>query len=313
MSKTKVLTVLFVLVPIMMFADFREHLDRIEFGPTAGVGFYVGQKNPTGDLDLVRVQSYDLLAFGEERHLGWPGIETFGFSVGYRFDTRWQLQAKTTRQRLSFAEYDYAGGGKGIRGLYYNAMWHVDLMAEFNILNYGNKMQPDMGLYNVVPYVGLGLGCTMFNQNATLRAVNGGDHNERDINTLYPQVGKMYKGKDDQGQSLTDPNKIGLGLYVPVAFGVKWRINDNVQLKGQFQYQLYFSTSGAGGLNSNLEGATNASYYQTNKPRTDASFQGRPTFEQLAKYTVGKNHDCLFSLSAIFNLEKWKEERLVTY
>lgn len=312
MNKTKVLTVLlaFVLVPASVFADFREYLHRIEFGPAVGVGFYVGQKNPAPAThpSLVRVQLYDILAFEDRATLGWPGIETFGFSVGYRFNTRWQLAAKTTRQRLAFAEYDESVNA---RGLYYNAMWHVDVMAEYNILNYGNRMVPEIGMYNVVPYVGFGLGVTMFNENATLRAVNSGMCNERDINTWQPQVGKMYVG----GENDPIKNEIGVGLFIPVAFGVKWRISDIFQLKGAFQYQLYFSNKVSGkGLNSNLEGATTAPYFSSNDPGSSEiieNMHARPTFDELSKRVVGFNHDCLFSLTAIFSLEKWYEDRLV--
>ena len=314
MNKTKVLTLflLLVLMPVFVSAASRlDGLDRLEFGPAVGVGFYVGNYHPSSaNESLLRIPLYDVVALNtyEQTHLDWPGIETFGFSVGYRFNTRWHLLAKTTRQRVAFAEYD-----QGVRGLYYNAMWHVDVMAEYNLLNYGNKMQPEHKMYNVVPYIGWGLGCTMYNQNATLRAVNGGDQNEQKINTWQPQVGKMYKGKDEKGDVVTDKNLIGLGLYVPVAFGVKWRINDNVQLKGAFQYQLYFSNNKAGGLNSNIEGATAAGYYVRDGKSTATNIQNRPTLDQLDKHIVGYNHDCLFSITAIFNLEQWREERLVDF
>lgn len=307
MSKTKVLTILLMLVmtPVAMCAASLERLDRLEFGPAVGVGFYVGNYHPVAESNLLRIPLYDVAALNsyEHTHMDWPGIETFGFSVGYRFNMRWHLLAKTTRQRVAFAEYD-----EGVRGLYYNAMWHVDVLAEYNILNYANKMQPESGMYNVVPYVGFGIGCTMYNQNATLRAVNGGDVNEQKINTWQPQVGKMYKGKDTQGKVVTASNPIGIGLYIPVAFGVKWRINDNVQLKGSFQYQLYFSNNSKGGLNSNIDGATAADYYDR-AGSSAINIKNRPTFEQLSKHIVGYNHDCLFSITAIFNLEQWREER----
>lgn len=316
MTKTKVLTLLLILLvlspAIVNAAPGARDWDRLEFGPAVGVGFYVGNYHPIASTNegLLRIPLYDVVALNthEKAHLSWPGIETFGFSVGYRFNTRWHLLAKTTRQRVAFVEYD-----EGVRGLYYNAMWHVDVMAEYNLLNYGNKMQPTSGLYNVVPYIGLGLGCTMYNQNATLRAVNGGDMNEQNINTWQPQIGKLYKGKNDVGEVIKGSNPLGVGLYVPVAFGVKWRINDNVQLKGAFQYQLYFSNNKAGGLNSNIEGATAAEYYTKAGQAAAINIQNRPTFEQLDKHIVGFNHDCLFSISAIFNLEKWREDRLVDF
>jgi hypothetical protein len=299
MNKGKFWLVLLVLFMPMVVnvasaaSDFRQHLDRLEFGVSAGVGFYVGQSNPVAGSDITRVQSYDALGFGEKATLKWPGIETFGFQVGYRFDTHWHVKLQTTRQRLCFAEYQ--NNDPKSRCVYYNAMWHLDAMAEYNILALGNVMAPKQGLYNVVPYVGFGLGITMFNKEATLRS----NYTGTDVNTYYPSVGsKQVNGN-------WEPGEVAVGLYIPVAFGVKWRINDNVQLKGTFQYQLYFSNATPGGLNSNLEGGSYVYGY--------ANADQRPKFDELNKQVVGANHDCLFSISAIFNLGKWFEDRLITY
>ena len=305
MSKTKVLMVLLTLiaVPAVMFADARQNIDRLEFGVSAGVGFYVGQDVPVAGTGLERVQSYDAVAFGEKNTLRWPGIETFGFNVGYRFDSRWTLVAKTVRQRVCFAEYDnnamtVSGDAVPVertRGVYYNAMWHVDVMAEYNILTYGNIMMPRQKVYNVVPYVGLGFGVTVFNKNATLRSMYG----YGDINSFYPRVG--YAQKDGKYY----PAEVAAALYIPAAVGVKWRINDNVQLKGTFQYQLYFASKSQGGLSANLEGASYCEGYK----ETEA----RPKFDELDKVVAGKNHDCVFSISAIFNIGTWYEDRLIAY
>lgn len=324
MNKTKVLTVLLMMlaIPTWVFADFTDQIDRFEFGPVAGVGFYFGQKNPVENSDLLRVQSYDPIAFGEERAtLRWPGIETFGFSLGYRIDTRWTVTLKAVHQRVCFAEYDtikvpesdkHPDGKELQRGLYYNTMWHVDAMAEYNLLNLGNAMVPEQSIYNVVPYVGLGIGVTLYNQNATFRGFDP-DRNLDSLNTTFPKVGTTYR------YNLSDTiNPIGIGLYIPMVCGVKWRINDNVQLKASFQYQLYFSNRGKGGLNSNLEGATKLTY-GIDVPENDIDkirieqYKNRPGFSDLKKQIVGANHDCIFSISAIFNLSKWKEDRLILY
>lgn len=324
MNKTRVLTVLLMMlaIPTWVFADFTDQVDRFEFGPVAGVGFYFGQKNPVENSDLLRVQSYDPIAFGEERAtLRWPGIETFGFSLGYRIDTRWTVTLKAVHQRVCFAEYDTIFNQNKYeeqRAVYYNTMWHVDAMAEYNLLNLGNAMVPEQSIYNVVPYVGLGIGVTIYNQNATLRAVNRNNSSEKfsKMNTTFPMVGKMYQYSPDS----IAKNPLGVGLYIPVACGVKWRINDNVQLKASFQYQLYFSNKSEGGLNSNIEGATKVTYltqeYVGAKGADIDRFgnlQNRPGFSDLKKQIVGANHDCIFSISAIFNLSKWKEDRLILY
>jgi hypothetical protein len=115
------------------------------------------------------------------------------------------------------------------------------------------------------------------------------------------------------------PAETACALYIPFAVGVKWRVNPNVQLKGTFQYQLYFSGNKPGGLNSNLEGGAysqdkiDALVHNLEIPAHKNTFEGRPTFDQLNKQIVGANHDCMFSVSAIFNLGRWYEDRLITY
>ena len=125
MNKCKFLVVLVALFMPMLTtvasaADIRQSMDRWEFGVSAGVGFYVGQEDPLGTGGLNRVMSYDALGFGEKPTLKWPGIETFGFSLGYRIDTRWHVKLQTTRQRLCFAEY--VENRLDTRNIYYNAM-----------------------------------------------------------------------------------------------------------------------------------------------------------------------------------------------
>ncbi len=299
MNKFKFLVVCLALfVPtflsVVNAASIKDHVDRFEFGAYAGVGFYVGQEDPLNTGGFNRVMSYDALGFGEKPSLKWPGIETFGFSVGYRIDTRWHVKLQTTRQRLCFAEY--VENQLDTRNIYYNAMWHLDAMAECNILPLGNMMMANQGIYNVVPYVGFGVGITMFNKEATLRKVYNyqGPGKKGAVGSFYPRVG--YSNELTAEGSEWVPAEVGVGFYIPVAFGVKWRVNDNVQLKGTFQYQLYLTPS------TNLEGGSYNSKYA----------QDRPTFDQLNK-KFGNNHDCLFSLSAIFNFGKWSEDSLITY
>ena len=298
MNKTKVLTVLSVLfiAPVLMFADVRQHLDRLEFGPVVGAGFFFSPSNPVASNEsLVRVQMYDVMnlkkyGWDSNTKLGWPGIEAYGFQVGYRASARWQLQLKTVRQRMCYWEGDNTGMSNEVRALYYNAMWHVDAIAEFNLLKYGNTIVPGMGISNVVPYIGLGVGATMYNKDATLRAVHSSGLDEKEINGAFPAVGLK--------------NDIAVGVYVPAVFGLKYRVNDNVQLVGSFQYNLYLTK------NSNLAGGTCADDFSCSKEGVNESMRNRPTYEGLDVPSVGTNHNCLFSISAIFNLSKWYENRL---
>ena len=307
-SSFLVLMLAFACVPTMMFADFREQMDRFELGLSAGVGFYVAPRNPVaGNEALYRIHSYDAL-YLKQGHGGtfkWPGIETVGGSLGYRFDTRWTLRAQATGQRIHFIETNtqYEGSVCNETYTYYNALCHLDAIAEFNILNYGNVMQPEMGLYNVTPYVGLGLGMTFYNKDATIRsAIPGGSNLEQ--SSTYPIVGSKNK--------LTGKKDLGVAAYIPAVFGVKWRINDYVQLKGAFQYQIYLTKGNLeGGCPIGGETMNGVKVVKNQESKSvNLNAIGRPTFDEM---TSGVYHDCIFSLSVIANLGKWYEDRVITY
>lgn len=307
-SSFLVLMLAFACVPTMMFADFREQMDRFELGLSAGVGFYVAPRNPVAGNDaLYRIHSYDAL-YLKQGHGGtfkWPGIETVGGSFGYRFDTRWTLRAQATGQRIHFIETNtqYEGSVCNETYTYYNAFCHLDAIAEFNILNYGNVMQPEMGLYNVTPYVGLGLGMTFYNKDATIRsAIPGGSNLEQ--SSTYPIVGSKNK--------LTGKKDLGVAAYIPAVFGVKWRINDYVQLKGAFQYQIYLTKGNLeGGCPIGGETMNGVKVVKNQESKSvNLNAIGRPTFDEM---TSGVYHDCIFSLSVIANLGKWYEDRVITY
>jgi hypothetical protein len=296
MNKSKVLVLVMALFMPMFAsvvkADIRQYIDRLELGVTGGVAFYVGQENPVLNSNLMRVQTYDVLGFAGKEDWGWPGVETFGGMVGYRFDTYWHIKAQATRQRVCYAEY--ADPQVDMKNVYYNAMWHVDVMAEYNLLSLGNIMMPKQGLYSVVPYVGFGLGVTMFNEQATLRATqkHPDQHTYDKHGPMFPRVGSMPTGWDSETKKVTgwESTKVGVGAYIPVAFGVKWRVSDNIQLKGTFQYDFYLTP------NSNLEGGSSNAV----------------AFKDLNR-KFAANHNNMFSLTAIFNFGKWYEDRLITY
>jgi hypothetical protein len=147
---------------------------------------------------------------------------------------------------------------------------------------------------NIVPYVGFGVGMTMYNENATLRAIEKehASSNFTKHGPMFPRVGFMATKYDAEQKKVEEWAKdtVRVAAYIPVAFGVKMRLNDNVQLKGTFQYQLYL-------YGGNLDGASDLVDYETYTKNTK----------------WGSNHDCTFSLTAIFNLGKWYEDRLITY
>lgn len=292
MKKGSFIVVLLALIcmPTVVLAKHNFSIDRLEFGAHAGVGFFV---SPREIGNATHVQAYDILYFraNDIDDVKWPGIETFGFSVGYRINSRMLALLQTTRQRLCFIEELPSGE----RPLYYNAMWHLEGMFEYNFMNLDMEMRPYQGIYNLVPYVGLGYGITMYNQEATLR------HDGKNIgtlNTMYPRVG--YKaGEGENNKVQYTPDKVGLSMYIPVAVGLKWRINDNVQLKGAFQYQLHFQDPKSGKINSNLSGST--------QPIPEDKLP--PLYGGIA----GNFHNCLFSLGVIFNFGTFEENQTFNF
>ena len=290
MKKGNFIVVLLALMcmPTIVFAEHEFTVDRFEFGTHAGVGFFVG---PRQLGSVTHVQAYDAIYFltNNINNLKWPGIETFGFSVGYRIDARWQVLLQTTRQRLEFAEEL----PNKTRPYYYNAMWHLEAMAEYNLLSFGMEMRPQQRIYNVVPYVGLGYGITMYNKEATQPKYNEDEETGQLLNIKhrYPRVG--YQAESGSNKTQFTPAGTNLSMYIPMAVGVKWRINGNVQLKGAFHYQLHFQDPKSGKINSNLEGGT--------------SFVSA---DQIYGRTVGDFHNCLFSLGVIVNFGTWREDNI---
>ena len=277
-----------LMMPTLTFAQDYSALDRFEFGIFGGVGMYMGPNaNAAGVVQVPRYTQPD------EKYSN-PGIETFGFSAGYRYDLRWQFKLQTMRQRVGFDEIIPTSNPNrdDTRHLYYNAMWHVDFMAEFNILRYGAEMHRGQSVYNIVPFVGLGCGSTFYNANATLRTKREGDIL---YGTVYPRVGQQLEDKNGDGKYTEVAGKmdVNAAMYIPVSTGVKWRINDNVQIKGTFQYNLYFQDSAKKEnptLNSNLHGGT-------------TFFPG----DKIYGSVVGQHHNFMLSLGAVVNFGRWDE------
>lgn len=284
MKKGSFIVILLAMIclPTSIFAQHDFSVDRLEFGVYGGLGFYVGPRH--GDMQLTQVYDIAHLKLNNLQGTNWPGIETFGFSVGYRIDTRWQVQLQTFRQRTCFTNQD--------QHLYYNAMWHLDAMAEFNILQYGAEMRPELGVYNIVPYVGLGYGITMYNAEATLRTTRKNGI----VGSMYPAVGfkKDSVGKYIKGEHIPT----NLAMYIPIACGVKWRFHQNVQLKAQFQYQMYIQQK-----DKSIEDPSWTPIFNSSIEGSSAGTQPDKIYGRV----VGDHHNFMFSLGLIVNFGSWHE------
>lgn len=253
--------------------------DHLEIGLQGGAGFYWGISQQG---DFTRTNKVGMWIIDSEDKMP-PGFEAYGAFIRYRFDNHWNIALKATRQRTYYKEYKMVGNEKQNQHSFYNAMWHFDATAEYNILNYSmdHFVVGDDRTFRVTPYVLIGVGVTMYNKQAVLRESSTGDKKDKGSN--YPMVGtkNVNYTSDYAGQT-------GLALYIPIGLGVKWRITHNWQLQAGAQYHLYISGKNPNGLNSNIEGGSSAVPY-----------------DQLQMKSIGGNHNLLVTIGAAYNFGNW--------
>ena len=253
----------FILVLLMVFAPLfvNAQTQNVELGLQVGAGFFMGNSNPAAGY--TRTHEFAWMRDSE----GMPAFETFGGVVRYRFDYRWALQAQAMRQRTRFKE-----SAENTDLYFYNSMWNVDLMAEFNILKYGFVENRNAKIYTITPYVATGIGTSLFNKNATYRW----GKNDGQQNTMFPAV----KAKD-----------LAASLYIPFAAGLKVRVASNWQLKLACQYDLYL-------LNGNLDGETAGALCDDGTlvySNGGVSFKGK-------EYKAASSHNVNVVVGVIYNL-----------
>ena len=187
----------------------KEHV--IDVGLGVGLGFYTGAE--------YNGQREQYLAEGWKKFE--PVNEMFGLSAAYRIDRHWAVQLQGYRQRMMFNDHNPPVDSTSTKFLggkfYYSPLWHIDVMGEYNILEYIPSSQ-DVANGSLTPYVGLGLGVALFDSIAHPRYLDDGTDG-----TMYPLIKKM-----------------SWGLYAVAGAGVKWHITDGWQLKAAINYQLHF-------------------------------------------------------------------------
>lgn len=247
------LVLLMVLAPVFAMAQ----TENVELGLQVGAGFFMGLDNPAPGY--TRVNEFAWMRDSE----GMPAFETFGGIVRYRFDYRWTLQAQAMRQRMRFKE-----STENHDPLYfYNGMWNVDLMTEFNILKYGFVENRNAKIYTVTPYVAVGIGTSLYNEHATYRWGIG----DGKKNSPYPAI----KARD-----------LAAAMYIPFGAGLKLRMATNWQLKVACQYNLYV-------LNGNLDGTTAG---------TDGYPNGGGVSFEGVEYKAASTHNVAATVGVIYNL-----------
>lgn len=254
------IVLLVVLTPLFVHAQTQ----NVEFGLQVGTGFFIGNENPADGF--IRTNEFAWMRDSESM----PAFETYGALVRYRFDYRWTLQLQGMRQRLRFKEEF-----NDSELYFYNGVWHLDVMAEYNFLRYGFVENRNAKIYTVTPYVAVGLGTSMYNKHATYRwGLNTGKKN-----SPYP----MIRAKD-----------LAAAMYVPFAFGLKLRMATNWQLKVACQYNLYV-------LNGDINGNTVGCTVDTKDDKAQAVYPNGGGVE-LGEFKAASTHNIAATIGVIYNL-----------
>ena len=251
-------------------------IDHLEIGLQGGGGLYKGISQYKISLGDITRTSFDFVGSSGKV----PIMDQYGAFIRYRFDNHWNVTTEATRQRVRFQEKITGAGtdNAGTDKQYYNAMWHVDALVEYNILSYGytDNWGAELEYYKATPFITIGVGMTIFNENAT-RSYGRRDNSEEAlfrsrVDQMYPTLLKLKKYNE-----VEKPHK--LGMYIPVGLGVKWRVMSCLQLQASMKYHLYI-------LNGNIDGGT-------------------PTlpFDQMTTEFF-KNHNALFSLGIVYNFSQ---------
>ena len=207
-------------------AQFHRKEHTIDVGLGVGLGFYNGY-GYGGQREAYNADGWikdgfllkDLSKFG-------PVNEMYGASIAYRIDSHWAIQLQGFRQRMLFNDHnplEYStdntfSGGKW----YYSCMWNVDVMGEYYFFDdivevrRPSFLRKKTSMLN--PYVGLGVGCSLFDSIAAPRWAAAGVRGES-----YPMI-----------------RNVAVGPYVVVGAGAKWHITGRWQLKAAVNYQLHF-------------------------------------------------------------------------
>ena len=229
----------FILMMVLMafslssiYAQYQRREHVIDVGLGLGVGFYNGAtyENLGKNASFINGETRTILP--REHYLGWwPVNEMLGASIGYRIDRRWTIQLQGYRQRMMFYDrYERVlGNGTERRrsDCFYSAFWNIDAMAMFNIFEYIPEAT-DVANGALTPYVGLGIGVSVFDSVAHVAKINVYDE-KLDTTRRVPL-------KENQQPGITSPM---LGVYVAAELGLKWHIVDGVQLKATCAYQLH--------------------------------------------------------------------------
>lgn len=287
-----------LLISSVVYAQQEWKEEMFEIGVQTGIGFGWSNTAPMSGIN-------------RQFHNGWisqleiPAMETFGGMLRCNIDERWTVQVQAMAQRVMFSEDVPSHTTQ--RFTYYNTMCNLDATAEFNLIKYGFFNDRRGKVYTMVPYIAVGVGCAMYNKDATFRFSDRADGHAK-YNTSYPTISS---------------DGMATAMYIPFGLGAKFRLTGNWQIRLACQYDLY--VLGTDKM-VDIYGATFADGAELkkwdkedySKTPTPPNFNGRPTYEDLksayaGKNVIGNSHNVMLTFGVIFNFTEQYKGMVVEY
>ena len=312
MKTCKILFALLVaIVPILSFAQNTYGVEKFEMSIQIGAGFTWANSAPIDGV--LREPEFAWAPYTK----GFPASEVYGAVLRYNIDERWTVQVQGMRQRLHFSE-TYAIDGNFNENSpehhYYNAAWHVDAMAEFNLMKYAFVSNKQAKVYEFSPFISFGAGASMFGKNATYSYGSG-----YGFVTVDGEEKKICLNANNRGHKYPKIEETRAAMYIPFAVGAKLRMTENWQLKLACQYNFYLFGSDSKvdlfgatkypnadaeytfeeGVTGEWKGTTKHYWVSPNEKWTEGvQYEDIPEYK---KSGFGKNHNLMLTLGVIFN------------
>lgn len=309
-------TLKYFLCLVLMGASFAAYaqgsskgVEKFEMSIQIGAGFTWANNAP-----LEGVTRMPDFAWAPDKASKFPAFEAYGAVLRYNIDERWTVQAQGMRQRLRFNE---VSGEES--HFYYNAAWHLDAMAEYNLMRYAFVSNKQRKVYELVPFIAFGAGASMYNKNATYGFGTGlGFREDADgIMDSYQRMIAFNGNFRGHKYPAIDAKNMGAAMYIPFAVGAKLRMTANWQLKVACQYNFYlFGSDGKVDMYGATKYPDPDKVYSINDgyiSKTDTKHyyvyaedlkMDRVKYDDIPAYKssgFGKNHNLMLTLGIIFN------------
>jgi len=185
------------------YSQMEEYVQEGEFGITGGLSHYFGDLDPRGDLNRPKI------AFGAyfRRQFGnYVAVRLSGNYAFLAYSDKYSDNTFQRRQNLSFN----------------TNIFEIALQGDFNFF----KFNPTDRAHCFTPYATLGIGFFSYNPYAFYQG------KKVYLRPLHTEGETFYKGRKEYGT---------IAMCFPIGFGVKYAINDNVNLS--FEVTQRFTTT----------------------------------------------------------------------